>query len=82
MLRIAIRYRNVPEIVVPITLVAPCNVEPPSCTGPLSARTPTDSRNASPNTIVEWPSEKKNPTLNGRLPSPIILRVVLSIAAM
>ena len=50
--------------------------------GRSSARTPTDSRNASPNTIVEWPSENQNPTLSGRLPSPIILRVVLSIAAM
>ena len=34
------------------------------------------------NTIVECPSEKKNPTLIGRLPSAISLRVVLSIAAM
>ena len=32
--------------------------------------------------MVECPSEKKNPTLSGRLPSAISLRVVLSIAAM
>ena len=50
--------------------------------GPLSALTPIESRNASANTIVEWPSEKKNPTLSGRLPSLIIFRVVLSIAEM
>jgi len=34
------------------------------------------------NTTVEWPSEKKNPTLSGRLPSAISLRVVLSMALM
>jgi hypothetical protein len=33
-------------------------------------------------TIVECPSEKKDPTLIGRLPSDMSLRVVLSIAAM
>ena len=33
-------------------------------------------------TIVECPSEKQKPTLSGRLPSPINLRVVLSIAEM
>ena len=33
-------------------------------------------------TIEEWPSEKKNPTPTGRLPSARSLRVVLSIAAM
>ena len=34
------------------------------------------------NTIVEWPSEKKKPTLSGRSPRAISLRVVLSMAAM
>ena len=53
-----------------------------SVTGPSSDRTPTEIRNASANTIVEWPSENQNPTLNGRLPSLISFRVVLSIAAM
>src|ERR1019366_8974328 len=43
---------------------------------------PAANMNASTNTIVECPSEKKNPTLNGRLPSDISLRVVLSIAEM
>ena len=33
-------------------------------------------------TIVECPSEKKKPTLSGRWPSVISLRVVLSIAPM
>ena len=33
-------------------------------------------------TIVEWPSEKKNPTPTGRCPSCISFRVVLSMAAM
>ena len=51
-------------------------------TGPLRALTPTDSSKASEKTIVECPSEKKNPTLKGRLPSLIIFRVVLSIADM
>ena len=37
---------------------------------------------ASRKTIVECPSEKKKPTLSGRWPSVISLRVVLSIAAM
>ena len=34
------------------------------------------------NTTVEWPREKKRPTVIGRLPSCINLRVMLSIAAM
>ncbi len=33
-------------------------------------------------TIVEWPSEKKNPTPRDRRPSWSSLRVVLSMAAM
>ena len=33
-------------------------------------------------TTVEWPSEKKKPTPMGFLPSCIIFRVTLSIAAM
>ena len=40
------------------------------------------NRNASTNTTVECPSEKKKPTLTGLLPSDISLRVVLSIAEM
>ena len=51
-------------------------------TGPSSALMPSENRNASANTIVECPSENQNPTLNGRLPSLISLRVVLSIAEM
>ena len=46
-----------------------------SSTGPASAFTPTDSRNASPNTIVEWPSENQKPTdsgLRGRGPSCVV----------
>ena len=33
-------------------------------------------------TTVEWPSAKKKPTLTGRLPSCISLRVTLSMAAI
>jgi hypothetical protein len=33
-------------------------------------------------TIVEWPSEKNRPTVTGRRPSCISLRVATSIAAM
>ena len=49
---------------------------------PLRPRTPTHTRTPSAKTIVECPSEKKNPTLSGRCPSLMSLRVVLSIAAM
>ena len=51
-------------------------------TGPASDLIPIESRNASANTIVEWPSENQKPTLSGRLPSDISFRVVLSIAEM
>ena len=51
-------------------------------TGPSNARTPSEISSASANTIVEWPSENQNPTLSGRWPSRISLRVVLSIAEM
>ena len=78
----AITYRNVPETPVPIQPVTLCSVEPSLLTGPPSALTPIANRNASTKTIVECPSEKKKPTLIGRLPSAISLRVVLSIAAM
>ena len=43
---------------------------------------PKLSRTARAKTTDEWPSEKKKPTLSGRLPSLTSLRVVLSIAAM
>ena len=66
----------------PIKPVTWCSREPSSATGPPSARTPTANSSASTKTTVEWPSEKKKPTLSGRLPSAISLRVVLSIAAM
>ena len=62
--------------------VTECSVEPSSSTGPASALTPTESSSASTKTTVECPSEKKNPTLSGRWPSCMNLRVVLSIAAM
>src|SRR5262245_40535385 len=41
-----------------------------------------ETTSASPKTVVECPSENQNPTLNGRLPSAIKVRVVLSIAEM
>ena len=69
-------------IITPMVLVAWCSVERSFLTGPSSVRTPSEIRNASPNTIVECPSENQNPTLKGRLPSFISFRVVLSIAEM
>ena len=66
----------------PIQLAAPCSVEPPSLTCRLSALIPIENSSASTKTTVECPSEKKKPTLVGRWPSAISLRVVLSIAAM
>ena len=76
------RYRNEPDTVVPIQPVTLCSCEPLFSTCPSSERTPIEIRNASANTIVEWPSENQKPTLSGRLPSCISLRVVLSIAEM
>ena len=81
-LRIPIRNRNEPDTPGPISRVASCSVEPSSSTEPVSPRTPIEKRKASRKTIVEWPSEKKNPTLSGRWPSAISFRVVLSIAPM
>ncbi len=49
---------------------------------PLRPLMPTASPIASRKTIDEWPSEKKKPTLSGRWPSLISLRVVLSMAPM
>ncbi len=59
-----------------------CSDEPPSATCPPTARTPAAKRMVSASTMVEWPSEKKNPVLSGRRPSAMSLRVVLSIAEM
>ena len=76
------RYRKVPETPVPISPVTLCNCDPSFATWPFSARTPIANRNDSRKTIVEWPREKKKPTLIGRFPSAMSLRVVLSIAEM
>jgi hypothetical protein len=38
----------------------------PDFTWPSSERIPKLSKTARRNTIVEWPREKKNPTLRGR----------------
>ena len=62
--------------------VACCSVEPSCSTAPPRPRIPSANSSASAKTIVECPSEKKKPTLSGRWPSAISLRVVLSIAAM
>ena len=75
-------YRNVPETLVPTSPVTACSVEPSSVTGPATARTPPAISSARTKTTVECPSEKKKPTLSGRRPSAMSLRVVLSIAAM
>ena len=78
----AMMYRKNPDTSVPIQPVTWCRLESSFLTGPSSERTPREIRNASTNTIVECPSENQNPTLSGRLPSRISLRVVLSIADM
>ena len=78
----AIKYKNVPDTVVPMTPVALCRPELSFLTCSPRERIPKFSSSAITNTIVEWPSEKKNPTVSGRLPSWTSLRVVLSIAAM
>ena len=77
-----ISSRKPPDTAGPTTPVAWCSAEPSLATAPLSPRTPATTSAPSANTIVEWPSEKKKPTLSGRWPSAISLRVVLSIAAM
>ena len=78
----AMRYRNVPETVVPMTVVMLCGPEPPFLTWLSRARMPKFRKSASTNTTLEWPREKKKPTDSGRLPSLTSLRVVSSIAAM
>src|SRR3954454_20065448 len=58
--------RNTPETEAPTTPVAESSVESSSWTCPASAFTPSDSRSASTNTIVEWPRENQKPTESGR----------------
>ena len=65
-----------------MTLVAVCRPDESFDTWESSARIPKFRKTASRNTTVEWPSEKKYPTLSGRLPSLTSFRVVLSMAAM
>ena len=88
-------HRKTPDTEAPTTPVTECSVESSSSTGPASAFTPTESRNASRNTIVEWPRQNQKPDRQ-RLAdllrryagdsrstlSAISLRVVLSTAAM
>ena len=81
-LRMPIRNRNEPETVGPISPVAWCRLELSFATSPLRPLMPSANPTASRKTTVEWPSEKKKPTLSGRWPSLISLRVVLSIAPM
>ena len=65
-----IRMRKVPATREP-TKPRVCNSgEPSSCTGPTMARTPIASRNASPNTTLEWPSENQKPADSDRVPCP------------
>ena len=71
-----------PDTPVPMSPVTECSVEPSSSTGPASALMPSEKSSARTKTTVEWPSEKKKPTLSGRWPSAMNLRVVLSMAAM
>jgi hypothetical protein len=78
----AMRYRKVPETDVPTMLVHWCHPEEPFLTAPSTARSPKLRTTARRRTTVEWPSEKKYPTLSGRSPLWMSLRVVLSMAAM
>ena len=80
--RIPISSRKKPDTLGPISPVTWCSVEPSLSTAPLRPRIPNASRVASAKTIVECPSEKKKPTLSGRWPSFMSLRVTLSIAPM
>ena len=59
----------------------PLWAHPPTC--PVVQAAASARPAASARTTLEWPSEKKNPTLSGgRSVSPPSLRVTLSIAAM
>ena len=78
----AIRYRKNPDTPVPTMLVTLCRPELPFFTWSSKERIPKFKSTAMTNTIDECPREKKKPTLSGRLPSLMSLRVVLSIAAM
>ena len=69
-------------MLVPTMVVAECRPEDCWLTWRLRARMPKFRATASTKTMVEWPSEKKNPTPRGRWPSWTSLRVVLSMAAM
>ena len=78
----AMTSSSVPETPGPMTSVTRWSAEPSCTTEPLRPRTPIENRRASRKTIVECPSEKKKPTLRGRCPWAMSLRVVLSIALM
>jgi hypothetical protein len=76
------RSRKAPLIEVPHTPAACCSVELSSSIPWDRARTPTAMRNTMTKTTDEWPRLNQKPTLIGRWPSAISLRVVLSMAAM
>ena len=59
-----------------------CSPELPFLTWLSRKRIPKLSSTASPKTTEECPRENQKPTLSGRLPSAISLRVVLSMAEM
>ncbi len=58
-------HRNTPDTDAPTTPVTECRPELSFVTGPTRVFTPSDSRKASPKTIVEWPSENQKPTESG-----------------
>ncbi len=82
MFRMAMRKRNVPETDVPTMVVQWCSPELDAPTCSSRNRMPRFKANASANTTLECPSENQKPTLSGRSPSAISLRVVLSMAEM
>ena len=78
MLAAAMMNRNPAETRVPMTPPTVLNSSKYADSAVAVAATPAAARI----TTVEWPSAKKSPTLTGRLPCCISLRVALSMAAM
>ena len=82
MLSTAIKNKKKADTDVPMMLVVYCSDELEFLTWSSRPRIPKFNSTARAKTTVEWPREKKKPTLNGRLPSFRSLRVVLSMAEM
>ena len=77
-LTIATANRNSAETLVPTMPLTAFKESKPSIMAEAAKATTTDN----PTTAADWPKAKKRPTLTGRWPDCISLRVTLSIAAM